>query len=85
MSFWIRDLRKKVPSNNIDDFPPLNAKIEDEIAKHEIIQCIVCFTNKKKMLFLPCSHVATCYNCSKKLIECPVCRQKIKEKKQVFL
>ena len=44
--------------------------IEDE-------QCIMCYSNKKNLRFLPCSHIimcSVCYNMLQKKKECPVCK-----------
>jgi len=43
-------------------------------------QCIMCYDNKKNLLFLPCRHNVACSNCYtqfQKKDECPVCKQKI--------
>jgi len=55
---------------------------ELEIVKTSIEeeQCIMCYDNKKNLLFLPCNHHIACSNCYvqfQKKDECPVCKQKI--------
>jgi len=40
-------------------------------------QCIMCYSNKKNLRFLPCSHLimcSACYNMLQKKKECPVCK-----------
>lgn len=37
-------------------------------------QCIVCFVHPKEYAILPCGHLCSCRDCSKKLHTCPVCR-----------
>jgi len=47
--------------------------VEDE-------QCIMCYENKKDILFGPCAHNVMCGECYVKLIktrECPVCKQAV--------
>ena len=36
--------------------------------------CIVCFSNPKSHVAVPCGHQCACSNCSAKMKECPVCR-----------
>ena len=36
--------------------------------------CIVCFTNPKSHVAVPCGHQCACGNCSALMQECPVCR-----------
>ena len=43
-------------------------------------QCIICYSNKKNLRFLPCSHLimcSACYNMLQKKKECPVCKGNI--------
>jgi len=40
-------------------------------------QCIMCYSNKKNLRFLPCAHLimcSACYNMLHKKKECPVCK-----------
>ena len=40
-------------------------------------QCIMCYSNKKNLRFLPCAHLimcSACYNMLEKKKECPVCK-----------
>lgn len=48
--------------------------------------CIMCYTNRKDTLFMPCRHLNSCRDCAKKLIDpnsperrpkCPECRKPI--------
>jgi hypothetical protein len=43
-------------------------------------QCIMCYSNKKNLRFLPCAHLimcSACYNMLEKKKECPVCKGNI--------
>jgi len=43
-------------------------------------QCIMCYSNKKNLRFLPCAHLimcSVCYNMLQKKKECPVCKGNI--------
>jgi len=35
-----------------------------------------CFQSKASVVFLPCGHLATCRNCSKQNVTCPICKEK---------
>ena len=41
------------------------------------MKCIICLTENKCFLFIPCKHLACCEKCSKKVKNCPICRSKI--------
>ncbi len=47
--------------------------------------CRICFERPKQVLFEPCNHIACCLDCSNKMTACPICRQGISSKRQVFL
>ena len=56
--------------------------------------CIVCFTNFRDTIALPCAHFVLCGDCALELIkpsrwghvvECPVCRKYVHELKHVFI
>lgn len=41
-------------------------------------ECNICMVEEKTQVFVPCGHYYTCGECSKKLRECPMCRESIK-------
>ena len=43
------------------------------------LNCAICFTNEKNVVFIPCKHNVACSDCSKNLKNCPICRKKIIE------
>ncbi|EDW79412.1 uncharacterized protein Dwil_GK20428 [Drosophila willistoni] len=48
--------------------------------------CVVCSTNPKEIILLPCGHVCMCEDCSQKIsISCPVCRGNIDTKAAAFI
>ena len=51
--------------------------IIDEETQVPEMSCVVCFTNKIKVVLMPCSHSNCCIACADKCKECPVCRTKI--------
>ena len=36
--------------------------------------CVVCCTERKEVVMLPCRHFCTCSRCSAALVTCPMCR-----------
>lgn len=53
--------------------------------KNSINECLICFENKKDILFQNCKHCCCCEECSKNLSNCPICRQPISEKYKIYL
>ena len=53
--------------------PPLVETMDEEE------QCILCYKYKKNIIYEPCNHVISCYECFEKLLrkECPVCKRNI--------
>eukprot|EP01031_Cornospumella_fuschlensis_P025817 gene25819-31179_t len=61
------------------------------------LECCVCMTNARCMLFMPCKHLCTCEDCGGDgktggsdgaagvLVYCPMCRLKIKSRMKVFM
>lgn len=48
--------------------------------------CIVCRTNPREIILLPCGHVCLCEDCSDCIqIYCPVCRQIIEQKAAAYI
>ncbi|KAK6589653.1 RING domain [Cryptosporidium xiaoi] len=49
--------------------------------KHESESCVVCLTNYRETILLPCRHACLCSDCSKMLLkmahDCPICRSQI--------
>lgn len=41
------------------------------------IDCCICMTNEKSIVFNPCGHYYSCTECSGKIEICPICRTKI--------
>ena len=40
-------------------------------------KCVICFTNVRNIVTLPCSHLSLCENCSNKMDKCPSCQESI--------
>ena len=69
---------------------------EGEVGEREVIEvpdsleCIVCMTNMKEVMFDPCGHVCICRDCADRMrlpsgrVKCPVCRIRA-ETRTVFI
>lgn len=49
------------------------------LSKNEGSECIICMTDQKDTVVMPCKHLCMCYTCANTLREraganCPVCR-----------
>ncbi len=42
--------------------------------------CVICMDNEKKMIIVVCGHYCMCENCSKLVLNCPVCRKECQQK-----
>ena len=44
-------------------------------------KCVICYTNNRNTIFLPCRHSCCCQNCSGTLMPkiCPLCKENIKD------
>lgn len=40
----------------------------------EETECVICLSDLKDTVFVPCGHYYCCSNCSQKLDKCPICR-----------
>eukprot|EP00808_Paulinella_micropora_P005326 g79362.t1 len=60
----------------------LQQKILDEALRRK--QCVVCLEEPACIVFLPCKHMKTCPDCSRRLETCPLCRTKIASKLKPF-
>jgi hypothetical protein len=50
-----------------------NVQLEGQ-AKEE---CSICMDKKSRIAFIPCGHIVTCEDCSKRVQTCPCCRRVI--------
>ena len=46
-------------------------------------KCVICLQNRPNVLYIKCRHIVACDSCdlSGKLLECPICRTKIKDQR----
>lgn len=53
---------------------PTNFEVYEDVTQEE---CLICYANKKSVIFFPCGHYYTCQECSIRVEKCPICREKI--------
>jgi hypothetical protein len=53
--------------------------------RSEQAYCIVCFENKKTVVFIPCKHCSCCKACSTQVANCPICRHAIIDRMEIFM
>jgi hypothetical protein len=41
------------------------------------VECVMCFTNERSVMFQPCFHFISCLVCQHKVSKCPICRTAI--------
>ena len=44
----------------------------------------ICLEKDRDVVFMPCFHLVACWDCSKRMCECPICRKNIGQKRRVY-
>lgn len=61
-------------------------RIKEDPKEEEIsIKCVICYDKFRNILFFKCKHFVCCEKCSLKIYTCPVCRQNIEDKMEIYL
>jgi hypothetical protein len=71
----------------LDENKIKNLHLKIDSFKKDASECIICF-NSTYLCYLiqPCRHILTIdFNCISRLTSCPICRQEIEDKYQVYL
>jgi len=61
------------------------APIDRRSRETEKYLCSICMASDRKVVFMPCSHFVTCKLCSESCDVCPICRNALMGKLEVFL
>lgn len=66
----------------------------DESTEFRCIQCLICYTNKARLMITPCGHIPFCFSCARDMfllslnrnanVFCPLCRMKVEGLKIIF-
>ncbi len=54
------------------------------IQKFQIELCVIDYSNVRDCVFIPCGHMATCFECGRTMENCPICRAKIEKVIKIF-
>ncbi|KAG7401544.1 hypothetical protein PHYBOEH_000602 [Phytophthora boehmeriae] len=54
--------------------------------QNELMLCVICLSNEKRILCLPCRHLCLCQTCStrEEVDKCPICRLEIEEMLAIY-
>jgi hypothetical protein len=74
-----KNLNKKLKlTNNSQSMDISESEMFEEVERLKKEQsCTICFERQKVIIFMPCSHLASCAECSVALQTCPICRKKV--------
>ncbi|KAF0983494.1 hypothetical protein FDP41_010559 [Naegleria fowleri] len=50
----------------------------DENDENEVEECIVCFSEPREVILLPCKHKCVCHECFSRIDKCPICRSNVR-------
>jgi hypothetical protein len=62
----------------------VNVTTEKKIDEKNVLFCVVCMTEPRSHVFLPCRHLCTCDVCCEQMTECPLCRVTIDQTLKVY-
>ncbi|XP_052847313.1 mitochondrial E3 ubiquitin protein ligase 1-like isoform X2 [Drosophila gunungcola] len=78
--------KKKIEESKIHNSLERERNLVRPVSLKQDQLCVVCGTNAKEIILLPCGHVCLCENCSQMIsITCPVCRCNIESKAAAFI
>jgi len=66
----------------------INKMVADNMSGMEDTRlCVVCQSNEKSVVLLPCRHVCLCKECANNdnIVDCPLCRERIRDRIAVFM
>ncbi|AIE47792.1 iap-2 [Peridroma alphabaculovirus] len=64
--------------------PPVDDPVAADSASDDIM-CKICFERERRICFLPCRHVSTCEECARRCKVCCICRERVKQRLEIFL
>jgi len=76
--------------NNVQNVRSIRAQRHREeqsyiMGEQQQKMCVICLTEPKCTLLVPCRHLCVCEGCGKEINQCPVCRSHIKQRTLVYL
>jgi len=64
--------------------PPMGAAVEGTAADDAATECVICMSEKRECVFVPCGHVACCEQCAGSLVTCPICRVAVERSVKMY-
>jgi len=59
--------------------------VSGEVSRRDTAsKCCICLAEERDVVFMPCFHLVACWECSKRMCECPICRKDISQKRRVY-
>lgn len=68
---------QKTGKSSVDKAPP-------EQTRDETI-CVVCMSEKRGAVFVPCGHMVACHKCAASVTDCPLCKHRIDQIVRTYL
>ncbi|XP_038405231.1 E3 ubiquitin-protein ligase LRSAM1 isoform X4 [Canis lupus familiaris] len=68
---------EELPESVSPSAPPAELEVQTS-------ECVVCLEREAQMIFLNCGHVCCCQQCCQPLRTCPLCRQEITQRLQIY-
>jgi len=92
-TIWEKPIREKWPNSPTMYSEPLNPSEATQGGETENEECVICLTERRSMVCVPCGHRCFCETCAKalrrrsvpSLTKCPICRTTITTVIQVYL
>jgi hypothetical protein len=47
-------------------------------------ECVICFDALRQVCFAPCGHYAACADCSRRMDDCPICKEPIRQRTRIY-
>lgn len=87
--WWLNHLRKKQEEalrKRLEETRRARRQIVRDSEIPENQRCVVCQTNPREIIVLPCGHVCMCEDCNDSITnECPVCRTHILQRAAAYI
>ena len=87
----LRDAIRKVKFAEVERTDVVVELRESERARLELLaeelqdtKCVICWTNLRAVVFLPCKHRCCCEECGATPSVCPMCRAPVQDRMKVY-
>ena len=63
----------------------LTTPVPNRSINNDRFRCSICCDREFQIVFLPCQHITSCEQCSKRMKNCPICRSNIDRRLRVYI